>query len=236
MGDTEAWRVDAQIGRDALEQSIPRHLISETATWPGEDERNVVRFPELRGVLTPEELEMTSQDVNGLLESYRTGRWTAEAVTLAFLKRAVIGQKLVSKSRGEKGSCLTGGNSSTLRSSSWPSLRSRRQGTSTKLSGEQEPLLGLCTVFQYPSKYAIPSVRDSSISANNDQEHIGIKGRICNAGFVCNMGCIPDEDAHVVQLLKKAGAVIHVRTNQPQAIMVRSPEPNASAEADTSCL
>lgn len=37
---------------------------------------------------------------------------------------------------------------------------------------------------------------------------------------------VATEDAHLLQLLSNAGAVFHVRTNQPQALMVStSPNP-----------
>lgn len=46
-------------------------------------------------------------------------------------------------------------------------------------------------------------------------------GRITHAGFVSFIeNPVPAEDAHVIRLLKQAGAVIHVRTNQPQSLMV----------------
>lgn len=46
-------------------------------------------------------------------------------------------------------------------------------------------------------------------------------GRITHAGFVSFIEHpAPTEDAHVIRLLKQAGAVIHVRTNQPQSLMV----------------
>ncbi|KAJ9144699.1 Amidase [Pleurostoma richardsiae] len=52
------------------------------------------------------------------------------------------------------------------------------------------------------------------------KEHVAIAGRITHAGFVSFIeNEPPSEDSHVVQLLKKAGAVIHVRTNQPQSLM-----------------
>ncbi|KAG9236176.1 amidase signature domain-containing protein [Amylocarpus encephaloides] len=51
------------------------------------------------------------------------------------------------------------------------------------------------------------------------KEHIGLKGRICNTGYVAWTSNIPKEDAYLVQLLKNAGAVFHVRTNQPQSLM-----------------
>jgi amidase len=52
------------------------------------------------------------------------------------------------------------------------------------------------------------------------KEHVGLKGRICNTGYVAWIGNIPTEDALLVQILKKAGAVFHVRTNEPQSLMV----------------
>ncbi|KAI8255803.1 putative amidase [Colletotrichum sp. SAR 10_77] len=51
------------------------------------------------------------------------------------------------------------------------------------------------------------------------KEHIGMGGRITHAGFVAKISNIPSEDALSVRILKQAGAVIHVRTNQPQSLM-----------------
>jgi amidase len=52
------------------------------------------------------------------------------------------------------------------------------------------------------------------------KEHIGLKGRICNTGYVAWMDNIPTEDALIVRTLKDAGAIFHVRTNEPQSLMV----------------
>ncbi|KAF9892336.1 hypothetical protein FE257_002113 [Aspergillus nanangensis] len=51
------------------------------------------------------------------------------------------------------------------------------------------------------------------------KEHIEIAGLTCNAGFVAWAGEIPDKDALLLQYLANAGAVFHVRTNQPQSLM-----------------
>ncbi|EAW13376.1 fatty-acid amide hydrolase [Aspergillus clavatus NRRL 1] len=51
------------------------------------------------------------------------------------------------------------------------------------------------------------------------KEHIGLKGRTCNAGFAAWVDEIASEDALLLQYLRKAGAVFHVRTNQPQSLM-----------------
>ncbi|KAK2027471.1 amidase [Colletotrichum zoysiae] len=51
------------------------------------------------------------------------------------------------------------------------------------------------------------------------KEHISMGGHITHAGFVSKVTNVPTDDALSIQILKKAGAVIHVRTNQPQSLM-----------------
>lgn len=52
------------------------------------------------------------------------------------------------------------------------------------------------------------------------KEHIGLKGRICHSAYIAWTDNIPKEDALLVRILKASGAVIHVRTNEPQSLMV----------------
>ncbi|KAL2832439.1 amidase signature domain-containing protein [Aspergillus cavernicola] len=51
------------------------------------------------------------------------------------------------------------------------------------------------------------------------KEHIGIKGLTLNGGYVTWVDDIATENALLLQCLEKAGAVFHVRTNQPQSLM-----------------
>ncbi|KAJ5778297.1 hypothetical protein N7520_001543 [Penicillium odoratum] len=51
------------------------------------------------------------------------------------------------------------------------------------------------------------------------KEHVGMKNKTCNTGYVAWVDEVATEDAHLLQLLSNAGAVFHVRTNQPQALM-----------------
>ncbi|KAJ5895312.1 hypothetical protein N7495_007003 [Penicillium taxi] len=51
------------------------------------------------------------------------------------------------------------------------------------------------------------------------KEHIGMKNKTCNTGYVALVDRVTTEDAYLLQLLAKAGAVFHVRTNQPQSLM-----------------
>lgn len=53
------------------------------------------------------------------------------------------------------------------------------------------------------------------------KEHVGLKGRVCNASYAAWMDNVPKEDALLIRLLANAGAVFHVRTNTPQSLMVR---------------
>ncbi|KAF4334001.1 general amidase [Fusarium beomiforme] len=51
------------------------------------------------------------------------------------------------------------------------------------------------------------------------KEHIEHKGRIAHSAYVALIDNIAEEDALIVQFCKKAGAVFHVRTNEPQSVM-----------------
>lgn len=51
------------------------------------------------------------------------------------------------------------------------------------------------------------------------KEHIGMKGLGLNAGYVAWWGKTAPEDARVLQILSRAGAVFHARTTQPQTLM-----------------
>lgn len=52
------------------------------------------------------------------------------------------------------------------------------------------------------------------------KEHIGIKGLTCNSTYVAWVDNIAEDDALIVKYAKAAGAVFHVRTNQPQFLLV----------------
>lgn len=57
---------------------------------------NLMHVPEICGILTDEEIDITSHfDATGLLHNMRNGTWTAEKVVTAFCKRAAIAHQLV---------------------------------------------------------------------------------------------------------------------------------------------
>lgn len=51
------------------------------------------------------------------------------------------------------------------------------------------------------------------------KEHIGMKGLDLNAGFVSWVGRVAKEDALLLQMLSKAGAILYCRTTEPQSLM-----------------
>ncbi|RSL54836.1 hypothetical protein CEP54_009672 [Fusarium duplospermum] len=51
------------------------------------------------------------------------------------------------------------------------------------------------------------------------KEQISVSGRYTNAGFVAWASNVSQEDARIVKSLKKLGAVVFARTNQPQSLM-----------------
>jgi amidase len=51
------------------------------------------------------------------------------------------------------------------------------------------------------------------------KEHIGIKGLRLHAGYIAMWDKIALDDALVVKILKRAGAVVHARTTEPQGMM-----------------
>jgi amidase len=54
------------------------------------------------------------------------------------------------------------------------------------------------------------------------KEHVLLKGTPSTAGFIAWADDIAEDDSLVVKILREAGAVFHVKTTNPQALMVRS--------------
>ena len=95
MPAAKDWDSKAQVCRDLQQASIPKQWLLPQEMLPAKTQYNVTRVPYETGILSAEELEMTEQDASGLLRKYQAGSWNVEQVTIAFLKRATIGQQLV---------------------------------------------------------------------------------------------------------------------------------------------
>jgi amidase len=96
MPAAKDWERKAEVCRVILENSIPKQWLLPADKLPTKQQYNVTNIPYTCGILSAEELHMTEQNATGLLDKYRSGVWKVEDVTIAFLKRATIGQQLVS--------------------------------------------------------------------------------------------------------------------------------------------
>lgn len=95
VSDNGGWEATAQICRDILQESIPQQWTLSPDQIPAKERRNVMKVPYESGNLTVQELDITEKGVAALHDGYRSGIFTVEQVTIAFLKRAVIGHQLV---------------------------------------------------------------------------------------------------------------------------------------------
>lgn len=93
--NADSWQLKAQVSRRVLQDSIDKACLLGESELPGSEVRDVNKWLQFSGHLTPLEWEMTSQDIRGLLDRYKTGDWSVEQVTRAFLKRATIGHQIV---------------------------------------------------------------------------------------------------------------------------------------------
>lgn len=93
---SQSWVAQAQVARDILEKSIQKQWLLPADKLPSPNRLNVIDVPRECGSLSDEELQITETDATGLVEKMSQGIWTAEAVLIAFMKRATIGHQLVS--------------------------------------------------------------------------------------------------------------------------------------------
>ena len=93
ISSTMSWQtLCAERKRKQLE-SIPKEWLITPAP---EEQRNVIDVPELCGLLTDREVQITSTvDVEVLLGKLALGEWSSVEATTAFYKRAIIAQQLV---------------------------------------------------------------------------------------------------------------------------------------------
>ncbi|CAI6097678.1 unnamed protein product [Clonostachys chloroleuca] len=92
-------------------------------------------------------------------------------------------------------------------------------------------LVNFATEFMVPEALAAARELDACFKATGKlvgplhgipisvKEHVGFKGRICHSGYTAWIDNVAKEDALILRLLRQAGAVFHVRTNEPQSMM-----------------
>lgn len=95
---TESWEVKAAKGKKIQQDSIQKQWLLPEDKLPSKDRLNVLDVPKESGLLSTTEMNITGSTATKLVKAMAAGTWTAEEVTIAFLKRATIGQQLVNLS------------------------------------------------------------------------------------------------------------------------------------------
>lgn len=92
----QPWEQQAQKARDILQNSIPKQWLVPEEKLPPVTQKNVLDFPRQSGLLSEKELRITESSATELVAEMGAGKLKAEQTVVAFLKRSVMGQQLVS--------------------------------------------------------------------------------------------------------------------------------------------
>jgi hypothetical protein len=93
----ESWEIEANKCKEILANSIPKQYVAAESALPGGEELHVADFCRKSGLLSENELAITESTATDLVAKMGKGALSAEEVVIAFLKRATIGQQLVSQ-------------------------------------------------------------------------------------------------------------------------------------------
>ncbi|KAJ5740994.1 fatty-acid amide hydrolase [Penicillium malachiteum] len=173
------------VAQNVLAESIPVKYMVPAEMLPPKSQLDVHNFPAQSGLMSPKELQITETSSVDIVKAIANGEWTAEEVTVAFARRAVISHQVTNFA------------------------------TEFLISDALAHARDLDRTFKKTGRVVGP-LHGLPISV---KEHISMEGRITHGSYIAWIDKISSEDATLVKLLKKAGAVFHVRTNQPQSLM-----------------
>lgn len=89
----QTWQHTVAEKRRRQQVSIPKEWI--LTDLPPKEQLDVISFPETCGLLSSKDIDITSMNVDGLLEKLGSGSLSAVDVTIAFAKRAIVAHQLV---------------------------------------------------------------------------------------------------------------------------------------------
>lgn len=93
------WESEAEKCRRILQKSIPSEFEVPADQLPLKNHFNVLGFPTKSKILSDKELTITDCDATRLAAHIASGKWTAEEVVIAYLKRATMGHQMVGKTK-----------------------------------------------------------------------------------------------------------------------------------------
>ena len=140
------WEETAKIAQDLRDRSIA-DVEPAIPAVPSELPKNVISLP--RVLLSEAEVSLTEKSPESLLAELATGAISSSAVTLAFLRRAGLAQKLASTPREVVLALLTHGRPIVSQSFFLQRLLNV-QNISMIISRNIRSRLVLFTVYQYP--------------------------------------------------------------------------------------
>ncbi|RDW87885.1 hypothetical protein BP5796_03579 [Coleophoma crateriformis] len=196
LAKPNTWETEAEKCRKIRADSIPEQWLLTPGQLPPPERLNVLNVPAESGIMSLKELQITETDATTLVQRMGDGDLTAEEVTIAFLKRATIGNQLLNN---------------VTEFMAEDALARAKQ---------------LDAYFAEHGKLVGP-LHGVPIST---KEHIWHKGRIACGAYVSQVDKVATEDSHLVQLAKNAGAVFHLRTNEPQTLMTGNTNNNIWGE------
>ncbi|KAH8723157.1 amidase signature domain-containing protein [Phaeosphaeriaceae sp. PMI808] len=94
MTSEQSWEAIARKKRAALTELIPEEFRISQQLLPPDSQLNVTSWPKESGWFSPEELEVTDSTASQILEHIASKKWSSEAVTRAFCKRASAAHQL----------------------------------------------------------------------------------------------------------------------------------------------
>ncbi len=101
MGSIMTWQDVAAQKKSLQSSQIPDAWKLKNVNFPPGS--NVIGIPVNCGILTPEEIRITSDyDAVDIVRLIKNNTYSAEAVTTAFCKRAAISQQLVRSPKSDK--------------------------------------------------------------------------------------------------------------------------------------
>jgi amidase len=216
------WQSRAAEKRLRCEEAIPKAWklpadVLEQLQKPLESSKNnliALDIPRRSGILTEKELQITETfDVSTLLKKLAAGDLSALEVTVAFSKRAAIAQQVVSGNPLQRALWAS-------KQAAWESLSNRHCQTccltETFFEEAQERARRLDERRERGEPLGL--LHGLPISLKDPFQVIGTQATI---GLVAYLDRISTTNAALVDILLELGAVLYVKTNVPQTMMVR---------------
>ena len=198
--DSPSWQVIAAEKRQEIYAAIPVTYIVDETLLNGTDP---IDLPRRTGILTEREMSITESRAVDIVQRIKAREYTAFEVTTAFCKRAAIAHQAVSKTYTRMASdVLTRVETNCLAAVLFDNALEQAK-----------------ELDQYMERHGKPRgpLHGLPISV---KEHVYLEGTLATSGLIAWKDAMSPEDALIVQIFREAGAVFHVKTTNPQTLMV----------------